>query len=907
MALTQENILGSFLPTINISKIILNNSRVDLQLVIIDTEADEGIFSIINDKFLRDCITIKVFQSTDPETTEKLLNPEENIETLPIFRRNTRTSNFKEIPITNSTKFETDEDGNRKLYYDLSFDIDTSNIEHLSYVVYSDIDLNQLRRSFQIVLTPEELKDIPRKISVDVVIEESKIVSTSYLYQLPDGNIWTGEVINVNGMYETLEEQSRILTEIEIPNYKIQDFRLRNIAQKNSVSEKFIKYSNLLIQDNFIAQSNLNFIISKPKIFENVEKYSNTDKTVSISVLIDFKELIKQNCLYPKLLPTDLNEDSFISSMSLYRKKIKSITKNDNKMIVEDDESVEPELILNNFKNYKLDINKYSKHYLFKDQKIRYISDGKYQYGIQINFLDPTIIELKKRLANSLIIRKNMIEYYSFCQAFLDPETNSFKKEVAEAWDPDRIDEHAEAYIQSEINKPISFKAFLDSLKRNISPINGTLEGIYLFIKIIDDLISDISSLLSITNTTSDVYEFNKTDVEQFSIKSSVEFFQYFKEAIHDIGDFNKVELSYFDINDGRVGAFQLSQRIFPTTSDNQSIYLAPRYVILSNKRIDLTLIESEPSETIRKQKYISLKNKIINIIENKSLYIDYKKTKFFFQNIQEKTEMFDQFISDTNEVIQKNIFNDNSVIVESNADDSKNYNKFLSLDRVMYPENTITIPEAATDANMLKNLTIDLADDENKFKYLMLTKIEFSTYDENIEKFVWRNLTLQIINELNKNKNLNILCRLIPCDYSSFKDVEIKNINDFNYNKYFVLNLQNFNSTTQFVQPPQPPQSNQEEKESIPTTQINQEPAQLPSFVLERPIRLNLKEEKNIGNKLLENIRNAFDRPKTPSELPRNNISRTNIAISSTPTQKIRNTSAIRRSVDSIKSNINR
>lgn len=206
---------------------------------------------------------------------------------------------------------------------------------------------------------------------------------------------------------------------------------------------------------------------------------------------------------------------------------------------------------------------------------------------------------------------------------------------------------------------------------------------------------------------------------------------------------------------------------------------------------------------------------------------------------------MFDQFISDTNEVIQKNIFNDNSVIVESNADDSKNYNKFLSLDRVMYPENTITIPEAATDANMLKNLTIDLADDENKFKYLMLTKIEFSTYDENIEKFVWRNLTLQIINELNKNKNLNILCRLIPCDYSSFKDVEIKNINDFNYNKYFVLNLQNFNSTTQFVQPPQPPQSNQEEKESIPTTQINQEPTQLPSFVLERPIRLNLKEEK--------------------------------------------------------------
>jgi len=891
MALTQENILGSFLPTVNVSKIILNNSKVDLELVVIDTEADEGIFSIINDKFLRDCITIKIFQSLDPDKTERLLNFEENFD-------------YIDIPITNTTKFDIDEDGNRKLYYNASFEINTLDLNHLAYIVYSDIDVQALRNSFQIILTPEELKDIPRKINADIVIEEQKIVSTSYIYQLPDGSIWAGEVINLNGIYQTLEENSRVLEEIQIPNYKIQDFRLRNIIQKNSVSEEFIKYSDILIEDSFIPQANLDIIVSKPRIFENVIKYSNRDKSVSISILVDLNQLIKQNCLYPKILPKTLNEDNLISNMSLYKRKIKSFTKNDNKILIEVDEQKEPELILNNFKNFKLKINDDSAHYLLTDQKMKYISEGVYQYGVQVNFLDPTIVELKKRLIKVLSVRKNMVEYLTFCEAFTDSQTNSFQKEVVETWDVDEIDRNAEAYFEAEINLPpdLNKKQLLDSLKSNISPINGTLDGIYLFLKIIDDLIGDISNLLSITNTTSDIYEFNESDLETFSIKSSVEFFKYFNETIHDSELYNKVEVSYFDITNGIVDASQFSKRIFPTTTANNPIYVSPKSVTLINKKIELSSVERESSETIRKQKYLLLNNNIKNIQQNNSLYVEQEKIKYITERITEKSRMYDNLIKNRDILIQNNISTENSVIIENEPNGSENYNKFLSLENIIEPQNQITIAANSTDAVMLKDLTLDVSDDEDIFKYLMLTKVEYSYYNENLKKLIWRNLTLQTITGLINDNKLNILCKLIPYDYSSLSGMEIKNINKFNFSNYFILNLSNFNFTTETVQ-----QTEEAIAQNISVQSVapQPEPSTPPqTLIVERPIRLrptilptNLKpppsDLKNlISTKPTNSIRDVFEIKNPPSKLPKNNISKTNVAVSVTrPSRQKNNT----------------
>lgn len=872
MALTQENIFGSFLPTVNISKILLNTRKVDLEMAIIDTDFDEGIFSVINDKFLRDCITIKVYQSLSEQTTESLLDGQQV--GIPI-----------EIPITNTTNFEVDEEGNRVLYYSVSFELDTSKLEHLSYAVFSDIDVEQLRNAFGITLTAEELNDIPKKINVDTVIDKSQVVSTSYIYQLPDGTIWNGEVISLNGAFQTLEENARALLELEVPNYKIQDFRLRNIVQKNSVTEEFVKYSDVLIEDTFIPQANLEIPLLKPKIFENITKCQNTDKTISVSILMNINELIKQNCLFPKLLKnSSINQRSILSNMSLYRRQIKNVLNNSGKTIVELEENKEPELILTNFINYSLDIEPSTKHFLLRDEKIKYATNGKYQYGIQIKFFDPTVSELKRRLVKALSIRKNMIEYSKFCEAFIDPNTNYFKKEVLEVWDVEEIEAHAEAYLQTEFNLPEDFNRvdFLRNLKANISPINGTIEGIYIFLKMIDDLINDISFLLSITNNSTDVYEFDRTDIEQYSIKTSVEVSYYFNEAIHDVEQFSNLQISYLDIKNGVVSSAEFINSLFPTTETKDVIYIAPKTVVFKEQVVSLSSIDSEKKESVKKEKYSLLKDKINEAQQNKNFFNDPKNFDYLKNKISDKSNAISEMKKYRNSAMRQNLFDSDSVVIENVPTLARDFEKFNSLDKVLYPETSILIEETETKVNILKNLTINLNDDEQRFKFLMLNKIEYLEKNQNTSIFEWKNLTLDKINELIRLSNFNVLCRLVAYDYGSI-NYEIKNVNNFIYNNNFVLNLQNFNFTPKA-----------QEAEIVP---VISEPVEQPALspptptpspdIIKRPIKIDIKEiikdQKQQTNELFKEIIPV-------SKLPKNIISRAIVSASTTKTSVNKN-----------------
>lgn len=878
MALTEENIFGSFLPTVNFSKITLNNSRVDLEMVIIDTNFNEGILSIINDKFLRDCITIRVYQSLNDKETDLLEKGEEPFLGL---------EKFIEIPLNQTTTFEVDDEGNRKFYYSAHFDLDTSKLEHLSYIAFSDIDLIELRRKFGIVLTRQELKDIPKKITAETVIDEFEIVSTSFIYELQDGSIWTGEVININGIYETLEEQSRILKEVEIPNYKIQDFRIRNLIKENSATEAFIKYSDILIQDKTTSEANLNLHISSPKIFESVIKYKNIDNSISISLLVDLQQLVKQNCLFPKLLkPEMINEKALISNMSLYRRQIKSIIKSETKTLIEAEEAKEPALVLSNFKDYELKINDNSKHFLLIDENAKYLLEGIYQYGIRINFLDPTIIELKKKLATALTIRKNILEYYQFCEVSIDSNTNSFKKEVSETWDAEQIEKHAELYLETEFNLPTNFNKlkFLKVLKTNISPINGTLDGIYLFIKIVDDLINDISSLLSVTQTSEDIYEFNSNDIEEYAAKSSTEIFKYFNDCIYRAGELSKLELNYFDVQRGVVSSQEFVNKINENTSGNEELYFAPKSIFIGKQRINLSDLDAETNKDVKKQKYVFLKNKTINIQTDQTQYSDTNNLKFLKQKTNNDVNKIQQTINYSNEVLRNNLFNNNSVIVENQPSGSLDYKKYLDLQKVLFPTNIITITYEMTKVNILKNLTIDLSDEESQFKYLMFVKIQYSDYNELTRSLIWKNLTLQTIKQFKNNNINNLLCKLVQYDYSSITKEKV--LDNIRYNEYFMLNLDDFNFESQPVVAPSTEPKIQEIETKVEPTKIEKSPI----INLRLPLRPIKSETINKPE-----VVPFIEKNKIVSQNPLNSISRTNIAVSTNRRIKDRNISRIR------------
>ena len=77
---------------------------MDLELVMIDTNEKDSVTSIINDTVLRDCIEIKLYQTSNENDTSDL----ENGRRRPDLRS-------RQIPNKNSNYFETDEEGNKNI------------------------------------------------------------------------------------------------------------------------------------------------------------------------------------------------------------------------------------------------------------------------------------------------------------------------------------------------------------------------------------------------------------------------------------------------------------------------------------------------------------------------------------------------------------------------------------------------------------------------------------------------------------------------------------------------------------------------------------------------------------------------------------------------------------------------
>ena len=818
MALSQDSILGSFLPTIYTSKIMLLDTKVSLELVVIDTLEDEEMTSIINDGFLRDCIKIKINQSHRlSDGTEQENNP--------------FIDGSISISLADSKRTEIDGSGNKKYYYDVDYNIDTSNIRDLIYEVSSDIDPDSIRSKYGIKLSGRELQSIPRKVSVDKVIEEYELVSKSYIYQLLDGSIWRGEVVSVGttgDTFQTLEDAPRRLNEIEIPNYKIQDFRIRKEIQKNSTSQEFTDQANLLIER---TSPHINIPISSPSYFPVVESLVNTDKTVSISILIDTNKIIRENCLYPLLLQDNISSESLISGFSLIRRQINSVSNNMQHTLIETEDNTIPESIVSGFKKHQIKTNSEYTHLLLTDEGMKNITSGKYQYGIQFKFMDPTIAELKKRLISVLSVRKNIVEYYSYCQAYINPQTEYFKDEIRDLWSEASISDHVGVYIDCLIDVDIDQKNKLrTSLTTHISPVAGSLDGIAIFIKMLDDLIYDIGNMLSVSGVSTDISEINASNIDNFTAKPSAEFERYFTETIYDASKFNKIKISYFNQVHGIVDAKEFSSRLYENSKNGDALYVSPKLVHMSDDIIDLDILQKEQSVLGRKHKYILLKNKILNITKTDDLYSGGKDVKFLLQNnTRNKPVSIRKIIQKSNDLIEDYLFSQNSITFENLPSNTTSIDKLDSIDEVLYPKNTKNISNESTDVNILQNRTIDLNSDEDVFRYRLLNKIVYCVTDKETSSVRWDDLTLDIINKyISKGRgrgtnDTKILCALQQYDYNKI-DLDIANINNFDYNNKFILSLDGFAFTRIKVQ------TNISPQQPLPSPSPSPSPSRSPS-----------------------------------------------------------------------------
>jgi hypothetical protein len=796
MALTEDSILGSFLPTIHVSRVIINEIslgkvgnedkyglKMDLSLMVIDSIENEEITSFLNEGFLKQAIIIKVIQSTDQNLTDDLLSG--------ISLENSEyksAATVVEVDINNPSSIEVDSEGNKKYYFTVSYNINTSP-KHVSYITYSDISTEYLTDTFNIQLTPEEIKTIPKKITVDTIINDFQVQTKSYNYLLDDGTIWVGEVLFDEGRYETAEEVPRSLNLVEVPNYKVQDFRGRNIIKRNIVSDQFYDSTKKLIELSPLP-SNSTLSINKPPIFGDITKIINSDKTVCLSLFINAKEIIQQNCLYPNVLEDASIDYASLVGLSLLRRKIKNT--NENEIQPEDNDI--PVVIDKDFTDNQIDLNiATNKYYLLKDQSISRIYEGKYQYGIRMTFLDPTVSILKNRVIVLNSVRKSMLEYYTFCEMNTDPQTEYFEPAVDELYDENKIySENILPYLDSLSGVTDGFdkNQIGELLKSSLSPRVGSLDGVSMFLKMIDDAITDILGLLSISYIDPSILTTDDTSLSKQSTKEMVEKVVYFKETVHDATDTNKIELSYYEVNDGVVKYKDFISSLYPQTQTADQIYVAPLLVDINATKFYLKSFEDTSAEA-KKQKFLLLKNKILEVNTDKSLYTSLGEFDITKRDSGGRQDFITKLISQNNKLMEDNLFLKNSVVfIDVPQIEARKYDQFGDINAVLYPRDTVNIPSNKTPVNILKNISLDLNSEEHLFKYRLLNLVEYAVYNEENKTTTWIPLTKEKLTTLIQASTANILCRLTQYDYSSIEDAGLTNINEYNYNKRFILNL---------------------------------------------------------------------------------------------------------------------
>ena len=484
-ATTQEEVLSGILPRINIDKITLtspdeNILNISLDLTIKETLDDSFFGSWFEDININKYILVDVVQSTDASITEVLSYSNDMIQLCNVRRqkqiniKDTRTKAFAYI--TNNTKVSsllklledgtttqtlsinntknkitdytayTNNDGD-KIYevpYKVQFSIDKQP-EHLAYFAVCSIDLDSLCADLKIDYDIAESFEENGRVISEIVINESAVVSESFVYADKNGVVWSGPVHqNSQGIWRSGDDEtpdSINLDRIVVTNTKVQDFRRFNRIERLMVDFNDNEKYSLLSQKQAENITKIQSTDYKPDRYsaEFTELFSSTDANGNAKFLfgVNFINVLKNYSKFSKLL--DTNNDTFkeesiretrILDLKLFRRRIK----NSSQKPYEKQNPEQPdELILQtkdiSWRNFvdinnktasikEADIltqsaNNFIRFFTGVDKNFKQLTDGVYQYYIEFEIEDGINDFVRTKLQELETAKQLLVEYYN--------------------------------------------------------------------------------------------------------------------------------------------------------------------------------------------------------------------------------------------------------------------------------------------------------------------------------------------------------------------------------------------------------------------------------------------------------------------------------------------------------------
>lgn len=602
-ATTQEEVLSGILPRINIDKITLTNPEqnvlnVSINLTIKETLDDSFFGSWFEDININKYILVDVVQSTDASVTDALSYSNDMIQLCNLRRQiktnDTRTKAFAYITNNNkvsdllkllesSTKTQTlsinntknkitdftaytNNDGD-KIYevpYKVDFSLDKQP-EHLAYFAVCSIDLDALCADLKIDYDIAESFEENGRVISEIVINESAVVSESFVYADKNGVIWTGPVHqNGEGIWRSGDDEtpdSISLDRIVVTNTKVQDFRRFNRIERLILDFNDNKKYSLLSQKQTENITKIQSTDYKPERYsaEFTELFSSTDANGNAKFLfgINFINVLKNYSKFSKLL--DTNNDTFkeesirqtrILDLKLFRRRIKNASQKPyEKLNPEEPDEVILQTKDVSWRNF-LDINNqnasirevdiltqnsnnFIRFFTGTDKSFKQLTDGVYQYYIEFEIEDGINDFVRTKLQELEEAKQLLVEYYNKISK------PTMKKFIAENSNP-HIDSPSE-YSQNSLVMDYGYDIVSNKLSPQLvskltreygsftSPIAPWNACNIIFSYILDIFSAEISTDEDRQQITDSLYEMlNPNATNPQIVQRTIQMFEYF-------------------------------------------------------------------------------------------------------------------------------------------------------------------------------------------------------------------------------------------------------------------------------------------------------------------------------------------------------------------------------------------
>jgi len=349
------------------------------------------------------------------------------------------------------------EDGKTKVYYDFNFPLsrldndilDGTKPGDLDVSVFAFIKVNTDRIQEEMNFSFREGEYYHGNAVSEKIISNNEFQNTSFIYRTADNNIFHGTVEDDgSGEYRGLLDGQRVvLTKETIKNYKIMNNRDKTSLKSfkmgfNHTPYKIVKSSRVTNDSMFNGQN--------PAYFSDLHHTKNRFDNVLAMFSINKSELLERNTLFGPLLSSMSNlkkqemvEKCRIKNLTIKRVRVTDqservtginttknqyvkLDKNEPDTLLlsigETEQGVFPEV--NNDKVFFTEENMFVsnpsygiKSYSFEDKEFKDITDGMYQYEIEVEITDPLINFLSEKLDSYNLEVSKLSQYYHFASS----------------------------------------------------------------------------------------------------------------------------------------------------------------------------------------------------------------------------------------------------------------------------------------------------------------------------------------------------------------------------------------------------------------------------------------------------------------------------------------------------------